>query len=236
MSSTLPVQAPTLSTQGQTSHARSSSPVASCSSSAQDPSASSLQSNSESCSSSSRSPSPVKSTSSSTDFSSSTDVVTSETTDDSVSTGRSSSQRTTYKLVGDNIDKNIRPREMRSDYQTRSLHYFHTYAVCDRVDMSNFSEEVPLVTMNSIALQDLLPTSSDECMMRDNFVVLVGRTLAKNMPFFSKFCKGQRRHISHEFSKEMAQKSEVVGFTFNVCCQPHLCMCTHAFKLYVYVL
>ena len=33
----------------------------------------------------------------------------------------------TYKVVGDNIDKEVRPRQMRSDHQTRSLHYFHIY-------------------------------------------------------------------------------------------------------------
>lgn len=30
----------------------------------------------------------------------------------------------TYRLVGDNIDKNVKPRNMTSDHQTRSLHYF----------------------------------------------------------------------------------------------------------------
>ena len=42
-----------------------------------------------------------------------------------------SPQMSTYKLVGDNIDREVRPCDMRSDYQTRSLHYFHTYAVKD---------------------------------------------------------------------------------------------------------
>ncbi len=42
---------------------------------------------------------------------------------------------TTFKIVGDNIDKNVKPRDMRSDYQTRSLHYFHAYAVRDRLNL-----------------------------------------------------------------------------------------------------
>lgn len=29
---------------------------------------------------------------------------------------------TTYKIVGDNIDKDVKPRHMRSDYQRKSLH------------------------------------------------------------------------------------------------------------------
>ena len=33
----------------------------------------------------------------------------------------------TYKLTGDNLDKNVKPTEYRIDSQTRSLHYFQTY-------------------------------------------------------------------------------------------------------------
>ena len=38
----------------------------------------------------------------------------------------------TYKLVGDNLDKNVRTQDMRSDHQTQSFHFFHTYAVKDK--------------------------------------------------------------------------------------------------------
>ena len=33
----------------------------------------------------------------------------------------------TYKLTGDNLDKNVKPTEYRVDSQTKSLHYFQTY-------------------------------------------------------------------------------------------------------------
>ena len=51
------------------------------------------------------------------------------------------SVNTGYKIVFDNIDKNIKPRFMRSDFQTRSLHYVNSYAVKDRIDFSQFSSE-----------------------------------------------------------------------------------------------
>ena len=47
----------------------------------------------------------------------------------------------TFKIVGDNIDKEVRPKNMRSDYQARSLHYFHSYAVKDRVNLDNFEDQ-----------------------------------------------------------------------------------------------
>jgi len=47
----------------------------------------------------------------------------------------------TYKLVGDNLNKNVHPRDMRSDHQTHSFNFFHTYAVRDRIDLSEFSDD-----------------------------------------------------------------------------------------------
>ena len=51
-----------------------------------------------------------------------------------------------FCLVGDNIDKTIGPRDMRLNNQSKSLHYFHVYAVKDRVDVRHLS---PSVTMLS---------------------------------------------------------------------------------------
>ena len=42
-----------------------------------------------------------------------------------------------YKLVGDNIDKNVRPRFMRiKQHRSQSLHFFHSFAVLDRINTS----------------------------------------------------------------------------------------------------
>ncbi len=37
-----------------------------------------------------------------------------------------------FKIVGDNIDKYVKPREMRFDVQAKSLNYFNSYAVKGR--------------------------------------------------------------------------------------------------------
>ena len=44
-----------------------------------------------------------------------------------------------FKIVGDNIDKNIRPSMQRLTHQTRSLHNFHSYAVKDRVSFRYYA-------------------------------------------------------------------------------------------------
>ena len=48
-----------------------------------------------------------------------------------------------YKIVGDNIDKNIRPSFQRVSHQTKSLHYFYSFAAMDRINISNLSNVVP---------------------------------------------------------------------------------------------
>jgi len=48
-----------------------------------------------------------------------------------------------FKLVGYNVDKNVKPSLQRFDNKTNSLHYFHYYAVLDRMDLSACCEVVP---------------------------------------------------------------------------------------------
>ena len=117
----------------------------------------------------------------------------------------------TYKLVGDNIDKTIKPRDMRIDSQTRSLHYFHTYAVRDRIDVTHLDDEPSLPSMDDIEVTTVLPTEQDQKVMKGLFGIHVARVLKKHMPFFTKFGEGLERHIKHDYSKEMSQESEVVS-------------------------
>ena len=83
----------------------------------------------------------------------------------------------TYHIVGDNIDKNIKPRNMTSDHQTRSLHYFHAYAVRDRIDLSSFSSDQPVPDMGQMNFDSLLPSSDDVGALYDNLAVMVGRII-----------------------------------------------------------
>ena len=41
-----------------------------------------------------------------------------------------------FKIVGDNIDKNVHRSFQRVDFQTRSFYYVHSYAVLDSIDLS----------------------------------------------------------------------------------------------------
>lgn len=121
------------------------------------------------------------------------------------------SSLTTYKIVGDNIDKNIKPRDMRSDHQTKSLHYFHLYAVRDRIDLSKYEDNPSLPDIASINTDQLLPSEEDAQTLRSNFAMHIARVLKKHMKFFRQFGSGLERHIRHEYYAEMSKKSEVVS-------------------------
>ena len=53
-----------------------------------------------------------------------------------------------YKQVFDNLDKNVKPKHMRTDNQTKSLHFVQSYATRDRVDFSRYSNEAPTHSMS----------------------------------------------------------------------------------------
>lgn len=120
-----------------------------------------------------------------------------------------------FRICGDNIDKTIRRRHMRSDRGTISLHYFHSFAVQNRVDFSGLSDSQPdnsgIVDMKAMACA-IQPTKADDQTLRRNFATFVSRILCKRMKFFKLCFDGLvNRHIEHRYSYEMSQKSLVVS-------------------------
>ena len=47
----------------------------------------------------------------------------------------------TLIIIGDNCDKNIKPRDMRSNNQVKSLHLFHSIATTSRVETLHLDDE-----------------------------------------------------------------------------------------------
>ena len=119
------------------------------------------------------------------------------------------------KIVGDNVDRNVKTRFMRIDRQGKSLHYFHCYATQDRFDLS-MPEDYPGVPTNP-KLEDLLPSKSDISEMKSFFAIHVARILCKYMPFFAEdFSDVIPKHLEHSMSSQMSLKSDVVSIV--VCC------------------
>ena len=118
----------------------------------------------------------------------------------------------TFKIVGDNVDKSIRPRHETSDSHLQSIHYFHAYAVLDRCDMSSFEDAPSQFDATSADVCSVLPTMNDQSTMKQNLAVIVSHILRNNnFKFFKDNVRPIQRHIPHIYSKEMSLKSTVVS-------------------------
>ena len=151
---------------------------------------------------------------------------------------RSTPAYPTFKIVGDNLDKYVKPRDMRIDAQASTLHYFNMYAVRDRLDTSQLQDSGSLPDPTTIQIEKILPTEADHKILLSNFAILVCRVLMKHMPFFAKFGSGVERHIRHVYSEEMSKKSEVVSsaciacMTINVIIIFHSCIQSYLWESY----
>ena len=120
-----------------------------------------------------------------------------------------------YKLVGDNIDKGVKAWYMRVEgSHNKSLHYFHSFAVQNRVDFSHLPDVLPHTCLNSphkLAVA-LLPSRDDDKALRQHFVTHVSRILATYIPFFKfTFEEVVEWHIKHDYYDQMSAKSLVVS-------------------------
>ena len=115
-----------------------------------------------------------------------------------------------YKLVCDNLDKTIKPRDMRVDHLPQSLHYFNVYAVLDQIDFRSLSCDTSIIDVTEIDLNKFLPSAADMEAMIASFSVLISRLLVKHIPALCAYSLCVPAHIDHKYSREMAAESHVV--------------------------
>lgn len=89
---------------------------------------------------------------------------------------------------------------MRCDHRSKSLHYFNSYAVLDRIDVTSLDTSQPdscQPSPDSIA-KSLLPTCSDDNILVQNIKILFSRILCQTLPFFERaFSDIIVHHIKH---------------------------------------
>eukprot|EP00731_Ephydatia_muelleri_P025731 Em0017g814a len=115
-----------------------------------------------------------------------------------------------FKLIGDNIDKNIKPRDMRINNQTKSLHYFHAFAVKDRINFSDITNNAELVFPDDIDYSVFYPNDDDDAQLVSNFQTLVTRIFVEYIPHLQHLFGKVTHNIQHKYSKNMSIKSTVV--------------------------
>lgn len=112
----------------------------------------------------------------------------------------------TISIVGDNFDTSIKPRDMRIDRQTKSLHLFHVCAAVARVSTLHLDDQKSLGDLQKVPLSAYLPSIADCAAIHDNYVILAARVIVNNCATFSSLRNCLPDHIQHEFSDEMKQE------------------------------
>ena len=91
----------------------------------------------------------------------------------------------TIIIIGDNWDKNIKPRDMRSNNQVKSLHLFHAIATTSRVKTLHLNDKQSIGSIRTLPVSEFLPSIDDCTAIHDNYVILVARVITANFEYFS---------------------------------------------------
>ena len=127
--------------------------------------------------------------------------------------------------MGDNIDYEIHARVQSQKHRNRSIYWTHQFAVLDRVQDPQLESHSSQKSVNEIQFAELLPDKDVMENLVKNWAVIVSRVITTYLPLFQSFRDAVVRHIPHEYSKEMSQKSNSVGrITCYIYCKPTLFM------------
>ena len=115
------------------------------------------------------------------------------------------------RIVGDNWDLEVKARYQTKSQNNKSLHYFHAYAVKERVVAQGLDIKRPQKSIAEIEMREFLPTPEVQEAIVADLVKIIPRVLVKYLTPYSAFKKAVIYHIPHPHSKEMVEKSEVVS-------------------------
>jgi len=116
----------------------------------------------------------------------------------------------TFKFVGDNVDKRKEVQDIRVDHQSELQHMYSMLVVRSRVPSPPLDARSVVSDFGSLQPSDFLPTAEDIKAIKDNLVVLVSCILCQNMKHHSFILRVVPAHITHQYSEEIAKKSDVI--------------------------
>lgn len=115
----------------------------------------------------------------------------------------------TFKFVGDNVDKKVGVRDMRSDHQGSLVHMYSMLAVRSRLPPVSLSQNGVVANLRDLTFDKFLPSDDDLQKTKRNLVVLVSRVLTHYIEALKPLSKAIPGHILHQYSEQMSKKSHV---------------------------
>lgn len=106
--------------------------------------------------------------------------------------------------------------EVKARYQSKkcnnkSLHYFNSYAVKDRVAAKGLSTLRPHKLIDELQMDEFLPTATVQEDIIADLAHIVPRVIVHHLKPYKEFKMAVVYHIPHEHTNEMSRKSEIVS-------------------------
>lgn len=137
-----------------------------------------------------------------------------------------------YQIVGDNVDLHQKPTNRSIERRARDHHWFHLYAVRDRISGLDQSNDAPIANIATVPLQTFLPSLAECLQLREEFAVLVSWVLVARMAYLEPLKSVVSEHIRHKHYSEVKAKSEIVSVYIVQCFS---LVCTLAMYMYMYM-
>lgn len=115
-----------------------------------------------------------------------------------------------FKFWGDNVDKQRKVRDLRSDNKGELLHMVSLIVGRSRTPAPGLSHsDGKLSALDGLPVELFLVNTSDVSAVKENLVKIMSRVLTQYISALRPLAKFIPKHILHKYSREMAQKSEV---------------------------
>ncbi|XP_033638557.1 uncharacterized protein LOC117299208 [Asterias rubens] len=116
-----------------------------------------------------------------------------------------------YQLIMDNADIVLHPRHTSREKHGSDLHMVQMIAVQNRVNGHHLPNDKPTSTMSSLDIAQFRPTLSDNKLLKQDWIVLIGNIISKHIPSLKWFNEHLPGHIQHAHMTELKRKSKIVN-------------------------
>ena len=115
-----------------------------------------------------------------------------------------------FRVVGDNFDLLIKVRQMLLEHRNKSHHWFNLLDIFSRISGSHFPNDAPICPLSEFPPSAYLLCDEEQEDTMNNFTILASGVLCKHLKFLAPFKAVLTKHIAHEHSNEMSEKSPVL--------------------------
>ena len=115
------------------------------------------------------------------------------------------------KLTFDNLDYRQEVHYMTEDHQNIDKHVVTVMSTENRVSGSHLSDEPKADGVLNMENGKCLPSPQDNAKQRENYITLVERIVATNIPCMNFLLNASTPHIPNQYRNEVKNKTETVS-------------------------